>query len=527
MSKPSRRPNREAIKKQRKERKEAQDELRQRQQAEGFILPPSSSLPNRTSSYNNVEEERAARTDSVGEQVKVFRAMLPILLKRLSKIDDPRNPKKNKHKLTVLLIYGILCFAFQMSSRREANREMTRPMFEENLRGLFPDLEELPHADTLARLLARIEVSEIEQAHLDMIHHLIRNKKFRRYLIRGCYPVAVDGTQKLSRAVLWAAECLERKVRSKKETDQKKKAGPAKSTEQESAKEYYVYVLEANLAFANGMVIPLLSEVLSAQQGDSQRNKQDCEQKAFHRLAQRLKKCFSHLPMLLLLDGLYPNGPIIELCRQNNWDFMMVLQDDSLPTVWEEFEGLKRYQSQNRLDRKWGDRQQQFFWVNDIGYSYKDPATGKTKTQKVHVVVCQESWEEIAPDSTQVVQKKSKHAWLSDQPLHRGNVHERCNLGARHRWGIESGILVEKHHGYQYEHCFSYDWEAMRGYHYLMRLGHALNVLARYSCALSKYVRALGVRGLINLVRATIAAPWLRAEDIQRIATATCQLRLE
>jgi len=339
--------------------------------------------------------------------------------------------------------------------------------------------------------------------------------------------VAVDGTQKLSRATLWAAECLERKVRSKKDPAQEKKQDTNKPTEQEPVKEYYVYVLEANLAFANGMVIPLLSEVLSAQEGDSQRDKQDCEQRAFHRLAQRLKKYLSHLPILLLLDGLYPNGPIIELCRQNNWDFMMVLQDDSLPTVWEEIQGLKRYQSQNRLPHKWGDRQQQFWWVNDIPYRYKDPVSGKSKTQQIHAVICEESWEEIDPGSTRVVQKKSKHAWLSDQPLHRRNVHERCNLGARHRWGIESGILVEKHHGYQYEHCFSYDWEAMRGYHYLMRLGHALNVLARYSCALAKYALALGVRGLINLVRATIAAPWLRAEDIQRIATATCQLRLE
>jgi hypothetical protein len=275
------------------------------------------------------------------------------------------------------------------------------------------------------------------------------------------------------------------------------------------------------------MVIPLLSEVLSAEQGDSERDKQDCEQRAFHRLAQRLKKCFSHLPILLLLDGLYPNGPIIELCRRNNWDFMMVLQDASLPTVWEEFEGLKRYQSQNRLEQKWGERRQQFSWVNGIEYRYNDPETGQRKTQQVHVVVCEESWEEIAPASTQVVLKKSKHAWLSDQPLHRAQVHERCNLGARHRWGIESGILVEKHHGYQYEHCFSYEWEAMRGYHYLMRLGHALNVLAHYSYALAKYAQALGVRGLIHLVRATIAAPWLRAEDIQQIATASCQIRLE
>jgi hypothetical protein len=256
-------------------------------------------------------------------------------------------------------------------------------------------------------------------------------------------------------------------------------------------------VLEANLAFQNGMVIPLLSEVLSASQGDSQKNKQDCEQRAFHRLAQRLKKAFSHLPILLLLDGLYANGPIMHACRQNNWDFMIVLQDKSLPSVWEEIKGLKGYQSANRLSHQWGDRRQQFWWVNDIPYVYQDPATSRRKTLTVHAVICEESWEEIAPGSTTAVEKTSRHVWLSDQPLHRGNVHSRCNLGARHRWGIEAGFLVEKHQGYQYEHCFSYDWQAMRGYHYLMRLGHALNVLARYSCALTKYVRDLGVRGLI------------------------------
>lgn len=54
------------------------------------------------------------------------------------------------------------------------------------------------------------------------------------------------------------------------------------------------------------------------------------------------------------------------------------------------------------------------------------------------------------------------------------NVHERCNLGARHRWGIETGFLVEKHHGYSYEHCFAYHWNAMKGYHALMRLAHLL-----------------------------------------------------
>ena len=520
MSKRSRRPGREAIKAQIKDHKKAQRELRDRQKAEGLDVPSSATISNRKCPYKTVEEEGVMRLDAVTQQIKVYRAELPVLLERLSKIKDTRNPKKIQHKLTVLLIYGILCFAFQMTSRRESTREMTRPMFMANLRSLFPELEALPHHDTLARLLARIDVTDLEQAHLDMIRHLIRSKKFLRYLIGGCYPIAIDGTQKFKRSHLWDVECLERRVRTKKKDEDD-------AEEPEEKKQYYVYVLEANLAFQNGMVIPLLSEILSYTEGDNDKNKQDCEQRAFKRLAKRLKKSFPRLSIMVLLDGLYPNGPVMELCRQYNWDFMIVLKDDSLPSVWEEIRNLLPLQKRNRLHLTWADRTQLFRWVSDIDYRYVCPTTKKEKKQLVHVVICEESWEEIAPDSTEVVTKKSRHVWISAEPLHKLTVHERCNLGARHRWGIEAGILVEKHQGYQYEHCFSYDWKAMCGYHCLMRLGHALNVLARYSYALTKYVRDLGVRGLIAYVRNTIAGPWIKAEDLRQIAAGSCQLRLE
>ena len=518
MSKSSRRPGREAMKAQRKAHEKAQQELREKQKAEGLDVPPSATISNCKCSCKTEEEEKEMRTDAVTQQVKIYRAALPGLLNRLNKIPDPRNPRKVKHRLTVLLIYGILCFAFQMASRREATREMTRPMFMANLRHLFPELEALPHHDTLARLLERIDVTDLEQAHLAMIRHLIRGKKFKRYLIQGCYPVVFDGTQKFKRTTLWAEECLARKVRGSS------KIG---DDTQEPEKQYYVYVLEANLAFHNGMVIPLLSEILSYTEGDSDRNKQDCEQRAFKRLAERLKKSFRCLPIMVLLDGLYANGPVIELCRKYKWDYMIVLQDKSLSSVWEEVDALMGQQPENHLRREWGNRKQHFQWVNDIDYWYICPITKKEKKQPVHVVICEESWEEIAPNSTEVVTKTSRHVWISEQPLHKRTVHERCNLGARHRWGIESSILVEKHQGYEYEHCFSYNWNAMRGYHYLMRLAHALNVLARYSYAMAKHVRAQGVQGLIDLVRNTLASPWIEPEVLRRIAAGPCQIRLE
>jgi hypothetical protein len=442
MSKPGCRPNREAIKRQKKEKKRAEKTLRERQRAEGLKPLIRTSMPNRKCVYRSVEEEQEARQDATAEQVRVFRSKLPILLKRLSRIDDPRNSKKLKHKLAVVMIYGILTFVFHMASRREANREMTRPVFMDNLKSLFPELEDLPHNDTLMRLLARIDVNEIESALIDLVRKLIRNKKFVRYLVDNCYPIAIDGTQKFVRHVLWSEECLEREV----------KKGDNTQTQ------YYVYVLEANLSFHGGMTIPLMSEFLSYAKGDTYTRKQDCELKAFRRLARRLKDEFSHLPIMVLLDGLYPNGPITELCRKNCWDFMIVLQDKSLPSVWEEYEGLKRLEAKNHFNMTWGNRRQCFEWVNDIEYYY---GHNERKKQIVHVVVCEENWEEIGRDS-EVVTKQSRHAWISGKPLDKWNVHERCNLGARHRWGIESIILVEKRHGYQYESVFSYDWNAMK-----------------------------------------------------------------
>jgi hypothetical protein len=110
----------------------------------------------------------------------------------------------------------------------------------------------LPHQDTLNRLLVRIEVEEIEATLIALIQRFIRKKKFYRYLVSNCYPVAIDGSQKLVREGRWSEECLERQVPCRTE-----EGGRANKTE------YYVYVLEANLAFANGMTIPLLSEFLS------------------------------------------------------------------------------------------------------------------------------------------------------------------------------------------------------------------------------------------------------------------------
>jgi len=372
----------------------------------------------------------------------------------------------------------------------------------------LPELDSMPHADTLFRLLRDIDVDHLEAAHVALIQRLIRGKKFRRYLINNCYPIAIDGTQKLARDSLWSPEALQRHV-----------GAPDAQRPQ-----YYVYVLEANLAFQNGLCLPLLSEFLEFTQGDIDNNKQDCEQRAFERLSARLKRLFPRLPIVLLLDGLYANGPVMARCRDYHWDFMIVLQDKSLPSVWEEVQGLRALQPDNRLQRTWGTRHQRFCWVNGIEYTYGPNARHRLAA---HVVVCEEHWQQL-DDNAEPVSNTSRHVWLSSRPLNSHNVHQRCNLGARYRWGIEASFLVEKHQGYHYEHCFSYHWNAMKGYHALMRLAHLLNTLARFSRALARHYHELGVRGFLQFVRETCANPWLGdGERLRALLNRPFQLQLE
>lgn len=58
--------------------------------------------------------------------------------------------------------------------------------------------------------------------------------------------------------------------------------------------------------------------------------------KAFKRLSKRIKKEFPRLSLILLLDGLYANKSVFDICRTNNWSFIITLKDNELNSVQEQ-----------------------------------------------------------------------------------------------------------------------------------------------------------------------------------------------
>ena len=158
--------------------------------------------------------------------------------------------------------------------------------------------------------------------------------------------IAFDGSQKLARSWPFAPEALHRQHGT------------------DGATTYSAYVLQATLVGPQGVRIPLGTEFCTnapepaaaeeetaaapgevpagapdpaagqAPPASAAQQKQDCEVKAFQRLAARIKRAFRRRRLLVLADGLYANGPIMALCRQYSWVFLLVLRDDSLPAFW-------------------------------------------------------------------------------------------------------------------------------------------------------------------------------------------------
>ena len=165
------------------------------------------------------------------------------------------------------------------------------------------------------------------------IRKLIRKRCFEDARYKKKWLVIVDGTQLYCGRRKLNEHCLERC--SNKGTDKENTL-------------YHRDVLEAKIYFGEKLVASIGSEFIENNGEDRKRQegmnaeeiKQDCETKAFFRLAERIKKRFPRLPILLLADSLYASKQVMELCREYKWEFLIRYKKGSIPSIAEEYEKI-------------------------------------------------------------------------------------------------------------------------------------------------------------------------------------------
>ena len=390
---------------------------------------------------------------------------MPGFFSALVNLPDPRNPKLITYPIEGEIFVGILAFMLQVGKRRNIKFKLGTPAFIENLsvilRRVFPRSKSLLgwpdgmllHGDTLNYLLCRLNWRWLHVLRVSVIRTLIRSRCLEAFRLYGRYKIAVDGTGCLVYAHKHCDHCLVKKS--------------------SSATVYYHPVLEAKLVTDNGMALSISTAFIENEREDV--DKQDCELKAFDRLAAQLKENFPQLPICLLLDNLFACQRVFKICEDNRWDYLIVFKEGRMPAVFAEYEALKKMGAKQELIFYPSTKcRQTYRWVNDIAYE------GRT----LNALECVE--EMFDGD---VVIERHRFVFLSRWRIDEKNV-RRLAQGGRDRWIIENqGFNTQKNGGYELEHAFSEDNWAAKSFYLLMQIAHIFNQLLAKGSLMRERIR--------------------------------------
>jgi hypothetical protein len=441
------------------------------------------------------------------EQLSIIKASLQTIqhyfgrmAKLFGAVHDPRVPYLITYPLEALAFAGVLMFLCRLGARRQIAL-----MFRGNgasaakFKALF-NVDTCPHGDTLDATFSRVNPEQVQQVVTGMVRTLIRKKALDRYrLLDRYFVIAVDGTGRLTFPERHCPHCLTRTQHGKTT--------------------YYHPVLEAKLVLANGFAFSIMTEFI--ENPDEHPTKQDCELKAFYRLAKRLKQAFPRLPICLSLDGLFAGGPKMTICEQYHWKYIIVLQEDSLPSVNEEYRAVLPLAPENHLSFRTGPQNkthQDYHWINDIFYQ-----DTKGNEHTLAVFECLES----KPDSNGRRQT-TRFKWITNFAIKAKQVIALANQGGRIRWKIENeGFNVQKNGGFGLEHAYTRDHTASKVFYLLLQIAHLILQLIEKGSLFRKAFPA-GVGSAKNIAFRLLEA-WrnlrLNADQIENILDARFQIR--
>jgi hypothetical protein len=440
----------------------------------------------------------------------------PELFDWLGQVADRRSQEDITYGRRFLLWMGLMGFLLKLGSRRRLRFELDTPEALANLNRLSRcDQEAMAHSDTLNYFLGRVPVGSLPAVRRKMVQRLLRMKALDHGRLLGHFLVVIDGTGQLHFNHRHCDRCLTRTHK-----------GPH-GQEQTS---YYHQVLEAKLITAEGLAISLDSEFIEngdtrgeAQGGAagdaSKRSPQDCELKAFARMAPRLAKHYPQLQLCLLLDGLYANGTAIDICQQNRWKYIISFKAGSLPALWADYQGLLKLPPRNRATHTTAQgAQQSLAWVEQLEH-----VDDQKRRHRINAFECREQREG----------QEHFFAWLTNFSITRQNVAALANGGGRCRWKIENeGFNLQKNGGFNLEHAYSTGELEIKNFYVLLQIAHLILQLIERGSLLRKDAKhnAKTLFGsLANLARRlgeSIRNILISADAIDPLRAAAIQIRL-
>lgn len=419
-----------------------------------------------------LREQRRKTTAAEKGKIIVYRIKsviakrFPELFSLFNELEDSR--KRAGYSIAEIATGALFMHLFKEESRNAYTNDRRDAIFAKNYYRHFK--LRLPHPDTIDGIMRVLKPEHLEGLRAELVSSLFEQKVLRSSRFLGKYYfVAVDATGMHTFDHKHCDQCLTR-------------------TSKHGVTTWFHYVLEAKLITSSGLAISLASEFIENQPGRDY-EKQDCEQKAFVRLAAKIKKYFPRLSICILADGLYPNKTIFNICRDNNWRFIITLKDGNLKTFHQEVELLRGIQKEQEVYRadKTSHTKLKYKYLNDIEY----------EEYNYSWVSCDEHKTRLSDK----MEETQRFVFITDIEQASDIVVNTAD-GGRLRWKIENeGFNTQKNLGYELEHKFSRVSNiAMQNYYHLLQIAHMINQFVE---------RSSDLLGLLNEhSKQTIKALW-------------------
>lgn len=411
----------------------------------------------------------------------------------MGRLADGRDARYITYEPAHLLWEGLLIFCLKLAARRGIRHELGTQRALENLCRLCGQRsKQAAHPDTLSHYLIGLPEGELEGLRDPMIRRLIRMKALDDQRLEGALLVAVDATGQLSfGGRRHCQHCL-----SKKSGD---------------GVVYYHPVLEAKLVTPSGLALSIATEFI--ENSDPRPSKQDCELKAFARLAEQIKRKYPQLRLCFLFDGLYANGTVLEICRSNGWKYIISFKEGSLPALWREYQNAKYQQRGNHCQQviqfpgKSSPLRQNFAWANGLVH-----VDDQGRRHPLGAFECREETQD----------RNTTFAWLTNIALRHDRQIMALASGGRCRWRIENeGFNTQKNGGYALEHAYSTDVHAWKHWYLLLQIAHLLMQLLERGNLLGDVRKVCGsfktlARRLAESLRFELIEPWADDPELNR-----------
>ena len=401
--------------------------------------------------------------------IRILKKYFPGLLEQLNSVNDPRNSSRTKYESDVIFFTRIIAAIFRLDSMRKLTAELNDENTILNVSKILkkPDLDELPHFNTINNFLEKFDPKELQKIIQMMVKRLMKMPEFRQDLYRKKYwLVAIDGTQLY-------------------QTDEEHSEGAlfkVHKNNDDTIKwvEYYYYIVEAKLVLTDKIVISVYTtfcrndenvtpydetktneeEITDGEtSGDDviseEKLKQDCELKAFYRMAEELKKFFGNTSICMTMDSLYAGAPVFDIFRENNWKYIIRFKEGKIKSIATEFNKACSLKDKRPNYREFivDGGNEKYEYLNAVTY----------QGQNLNMVRYTEAGE------------THPFFFITNLPINRKNCKDLVSRG-RKRWKIENeGFNIQKNHGYALTHRFSMNYNAMQNHYFLIQIAHAIS----------------------------------------------------